>query len=317
MDGIHGTASVTRANLATLGATNCVPSNEELQLRVIFQDFVDGTFYKQLLKSLHQFHDMPAYFHGGQAENIFQSQLDQQVAEDLVCNQGAVLSDPLFTVFSRNLSAKLDSKQQELGNPSHMHHRCFRRSAKFELDSLGQRQFVGVVNRIRRASHVGFPSVGTGFPSTAGLLFATERAADLRSARTNVHVDDPAVGAGRRTEPLRLADVASEDRRCQTLRHAIMTRDCFFERCVTDHVKDRRKRFFIDDPGIIWNLNDRRSHVSSAGRDSSTPVNLPPLGLGLPQCRFHRLGGRTVDKRSDQRPFVEWIADRQFGIDAQ
>jgi flagellar protein FlgJ len=70
------------------------------ELREAFQDFVAGTFYQQMLKTLRKTQGQPAYFHGGQAEQIFQSQLDQQVAEDLARDHGAALAEPLFESFA-------------------------------------------------------------------------------------------------------------------------------------------------------------------------------------------------------------------------
>lgn len=78
---------------------------ENLTAREAFQDFVAGTFYQQMLKSLHATHGKPAYFHGGQAEEMFQSQMDQQVASDLAKSHGSVLSDKLYEVFARQLQA--------------------------------------------------------------------------------------------------------------------------------------------------------------------------------------------------------------------
>jgi Rod binding domain-containing protein len=68
-------------------------------LKSNFQDFVAGTFYKQMLKSLHKMHGKPAYFNGGQAEKVFQGQLDQQMAEDLAHSHGKSLSDGLYQAF--------------------------------------------------------------------------------------------------------------------------------------------------------------------------------------------------------------------------
>jgi Rod binding domain-containing protein len=74
-------------------------ADANLEVKEKFQEFVAGTFYSQMLKSLHKTHDKPAYFHGGQTEEIFQSHLDQQVASDLAKNNGAGFSDSLFEAF--------------------------------------------------------------------------------------------------------------------------------------------------------------------------------------------------------------------------
>ena len=70
-----------------------------------FQDFVAGTFYKEMLKSLHKMHSKPAYFYGGNAEKVFQGQLDQQIGEDLARSHGSQLSDGLYEAFLHNQRA--------------------------------------------------------------------------------------------------------------------------------------------------------------------------------------------------------------------
>jgi peptidoglycan hydrolase FlgJ len=68
-------------------------------LKTNFQDFTAGTFYKEMLKSLRKMHGKPAYLDGGEAEKIFQGQLDQQVAEDLAHSHGGQWSDGLYQAF--------------------------------------------------------------------------------------------------------------------------------------------------------------------------------------------------------------------------
>eukprot|EP00913_Durusdinium_trenchii_P013352 g12533.t1 len=85
------------------------------ELRDAFQKFVAGTFYKQMMKSMRKMHDKPAYFHGGQAEEMFQSQMDQYVTEDLAAKHGAALSEPLFDVFATKLNAMKLARQAENG----------------------------------------------------------------------------------------------------------------------------------------------------------------------------------------------------------
>jgi|GEM_PF-1415759 len=79
-----------------------VPKEDELAARSTFQEFVAGTFYKQMLKSLRSTTDKPAYFHGGQAEEIFRGQLDQHVTDELARGtHGAAFAEPLFSAFAR------------------------------------------------------------------------------------------------------------------------------------------------------------------------------------------------------------------------
>ena len=70
-----------------------------------FQDFVAGTFYKMMLKSLRSTEQKNPYFDGGYAEEVFKGQLDQQIAEDLAKEHGDVFSDKLFQVYTDNFRA--------------------------------------------------------------------------------------------------------------------------------------------------------------------------------------------------------------------
>ncbi len=87
----------TSATLAhSLRANASKPGNE---LKSTFQEFVGGTFYQLMLKSLHDMHDKPAYLHGGRAEEIFQGQLDQEMATHLAQTCGKSFSDSLYQQF--------------------------------------------------------------------------------------------------------------------------------------------------------------------------------------------------------------------------
>jgi Rod binding domain-containing protein len=85
--------------VATAGRLNGNSHGGKADLKTNFQDFVAGTFYKQMLKSLHKMHGKPAYLDGGQAEKIFQGQLDQQVSEDLARSHGSQFSDGLYEAY--------------------------------------------------------------------------------------------------------------------------------------------------------------------------------------------------------------------------
>ena len=76
---------------------------KEQKVRTAFQTFVAGTFYKQMFKSLRKMTKPPAYFHGGQAEEMFRSQMDQEVSENLAKRQGDALSGPMYHAFAQRL----------------------------------------------------------------------------------------------------------------------------------------------------------------------------------------------------------------------
>jgi Rod binding domain-containing protein len=67
--------------------------------REAFDSFVGETFYGQMLKSLRKLNDKPPYFHGGQAEEIFRTQLDQVLAEELTASTAHSFTGPMFDLF--------------------------------------------------------------------------------------------------------------------------------------------------------------------------------------------------------------------------
>ncbi|MHB8903087.1 MAG: rod-binding protein [Thermoguttaceae bacterium] len=70
------------------------------ELRQAFQSFVGETLFGQMLKAARQTQNKPAYFHGGRAEEIFQQQLDQVLAEKIARSDGAQYSNALFELFT-------------------------------------------------------------------------------------------------------------------------------------------------------------------------------------------------------------------------
>ncbi len=99
------TISATRPSPAATAAAAPVtaPDPKELEIREKFQDFVAGTFYKTMLKALRSGQKKPAYVYGGQAEEVFQGQMDQIVAEQLARTHGAQFADPLFDSYANSL----------------------------------------------------------------------------------------------------------------------------------------------------------------------------------------------------------------------
>lgn len=83
-----------------LPAAPSAPSDSELAVQGKFQEFVSGTFYKQMLKALRAAEKPPAYMNGGQAEKIFRSQLDEIVTDSLAKRPGEKMADTLFQQFA-------------------------------------------------------------------------------------------------------------------------------------------------------------------------------------------------------------------------
>ncbi|MFO0923275.1 MAG: rod-binding protein [Pirellulales bacterium] len=74
-------------------------NGSEDPLRDAFRDFVGQTFFGQMIASLRSTQQEPAYFHGGQAEKIFQSQYDQQLAETIADKSASKVADPMYDLF--------------------------------------------------------------------------------------------------------------------------------------------------------------------------------------------------------------------------
>lgn len=106
--------------LDEIAARQTKPSNQQSsnELKDAFQNFVGETFFQMMLKSMHATHGKPAYMHGGQAEEIFQSQLDQEMASDLAQNSGAAFADDLYELFALQLhSPVLETNRETIDAP--------------------------------------------------------------------------------------------------------------------------------------------------------------------------------------------------------
>ena len=70
------------------------------ELQKSFEDFVGQTFYSQMLSSMRKTVGKPAYFHGGQAEEIFRGQLDQVLSEKLSDATAEQFARPMYELFT-------------------------------------------------------------------------------------------------------------------------------------------------------------------------------------------------------------------------
>ena len=75
---------------------------DDKPLRQAFDSFVGETFYTQMLSSMRKTQGKPAYFNGGRAEEIFQGQLDQVLAEQMTKANAETFTGPMFELFSLN-----------------------------------------------------------------------------------------------------------------------------------------------------------------------------------------------------------------------
>merc|ERR550517_1097037 len=95
--------------------------------------------------------------------------------------------------------------------------RCSLNRVLFKLDSLGQRQLLGVVDGACRPSHVLLPSIGSRLPSTS----------NFSSRGGNIHIHDATVGT-LGAQPLEnVANVLGEYRRAETLLNFVVPTNAF------------------------------------------------------------------------------------------
>ena len=70
------------------------------EFRNVFHQFVGTTIFGQMLKSMRQTQQKPAYFDGGRAEEIFQQQLDQKLVDKITEATSKTMSDPMFKLMT-------------------------------------------------------------------------------------------------------------------------------------------------------------------------------------------------------------------------
>jgi hypothetical protein len=71
-------------------------SQSQGELRERFTQFVGEAFFGQMIKAMRSTVGKPAYFHGGRAEEVFQGQLDQALAEHLTEASASRFAEPMF-----------------------------------------------------------------------------------------------------------------------------------------------------------------------------------------------------------------------------
>ena len=93
------TASQLQASGLAAKAENLAKTPKPDATREAFQDFLGQTFFAEMIKSLRSSQEPSSYFHGGRAEEVFQSQLDQVLSEELSDASADQFSDPMFELF--------------------------------------------------------------------------------------------------------------------------------------------------------------------------------------------------------------------------
>jgi len=73
---------------------------DDSEFRKVFHQFVGETLYGQMLKSMRNTQQKPAYFDGGHAEEIFQMQLDQTLVTKMAEAGSTKITDPMFKLLT-------------------------------------------------------------------------------------------------------------------------------------------------------------------------------------------------------------------------
>ncbi len=90
--------SISAAQLVG-GANPAALNKDQLDERQAFDRFVGGTFYRQMLGAMQKTVGKPAYFHGGQAEEMFRAQLNETLADKMAETTGDQFTGPMFELF--------------------------------------------------------------------------------------------------------------------------------------------------------------------------------------------------------------------------
>jgi len=77
-------------------ATRTAGDDEEF--RKVFHQFAGQTMFGQMLKSMRETQQKPAYIHGGRTEEIFQEQLDNVLVEKMTAATPYSFSDNMFSL---------------------------------------------------------------------------------------------------------------------------------------------------------------------------------------------------------------------------
>ena len=114
------TTAVLVRQQANLGPAKPADVEKALEVRETFGKFAANTFYGELLKSLRTSVGKAAYFDGGRAEEIFQSQLDQHIADKLSQSPNDSLVEPMFQQQFPHLAELLREHAESSESPSEL-----------------------------------------------------------------------------------------------------------------------------------------------------------------------------------------------------
>lgn len=111
-------------NVSSAVATNPATANERvtlenaLELRDKFSSTFGTVLFGQMIKSMRSTVGKPAYFHGGQAEEMFRGQLDQLLSEKMADASGDRMVKPMFERKFPEWAKVIDQESNQQSTPS-------------------------------------------------------------------------------------------------------------------------------------------------------------------------------------------------------
>jgi len=101
MTGIQSLSSLNSVSSTQLvgGAYPAAPNSDQLSEREAFDQFVGGTFFRQLLGAMQKTVGKAPYFHGGQAEEVFRAQLNETLADKMAEATADQFTGPMYELF--------------------------------------------------------------------------------------------------------------------------------------------------------------------------------------------------------------------------
>lgn len=81
-------------------SSTTAPTANDLKTREAFDSSIGEMFFTQLLGAMRKTQGKPAYFHGGQAEEMFRGQLDQTMAQQMTKTHAREFTDALYERFA-------------------------------------------------------------------------------------------------------------------------------------------------------------------------------------------------------------------------
>ena len=88
--------TATRLNAAKQAKTESATEAKDKQFRELLHQFIGQTLFGQMLKSMRATQEKNPYFHGGNAEDIYQSMLDMELTDQMTKATTQTLSEPMY-----------------------------------------------------------------------------------------------------------------------------------------------------------------------------------------------------------------------------